>query len=261
MKSYGFIGGGRITQLLLKRLDERNALPQYVIVSDPNSENLFKIQAIAKDKIQITNNNKNSVEADLIFLAVHPPAFGDVASEIKDQLTQEKIIVSLIPVVTIEKMEKVFAGNYKIVRMIPNAPSIIGKGYNPVSFSSNILKNEKEELLSLFRNWGETPEVAEDKLEAYAILTGMGPTYFWFQWLELMQLGKKFGLDEEELSQALHIMLTGASDLLFRSTIKSNKVTDLIPVYPIKDGEGTIKNIFQNKLGELFDKLRAAKKK
>ena len=103
--------------------------------------------------------------------------------------------------------------------------------------------------------------MAEDKLEAYAILTGMGPTYFWFQWLELLRLGKEFGLSEEELSQALLAMLNGAADLLFRSSIKSSEVTDLIPVYPLKDEEKTITNILYEQLSKLFDKLTIAKKK
>ena len=259
MKSFGFIGGGRITHLLLKRLHERNALPQTIIVSDLNSENLSKIQAIANDKIQTTHKNVNATEAEVIFLAVHPPAFSDVANDIKNVLKKESTIVSLIPVITFKKMEKAFAGKYKIVRMIPNAPSIIGKGYNPITFSQNILKDKKEELLSLFNHWGETPEVAEDKLEAYAILTGMGPTYFWFQWLELIQLGKEFGLNEIELAKALPAMLHGATDSLFISGMESEKVTDLIPVYPIKDGEEIITTIFHEKLGGLFKKLTTAK--
>jgi pyrroline-5-carboxylate reductase len=73
--------------------------------------------------------------------------------------------------------------------MIPNAPSLIHKGYNPVVYSDLISTDEKTSLRELFGTWGEAPEVAEAKLEAYAILTAMGPTYFWFQWLKLQELG------------------------------------------------------------------------
>ena len=45
--------------------------------------------------------------------------------------------------------------------------------------------------------------MAEDKLEAYAILTAMGPTYFWFQWQELLQIGLSFGLDALEIETGL----------------------------------------------------------
>ena len=58
--------------------------------------------------------------------------------------------------------------------MIPNAPSKIGKGYNPVVFSPALNNQEKAALLNLFENCGESPEVPEEQLKAYAILTGVG---------------------------------------------------------------------------------------
>jgi len=36
--------------------------------------------------------------------------------------------------------------------------------------------------------------VDECDLEAYAILTGMGPTYFWFRWQTLRDIAGNLGL-------------------------------------------------------------------
>jgi pyrroline-5-carboxylate reductase len=126
-------------------------------------------------------------------------------------------------------------GFNRLVRMIPNAPSLIHQGYNPVAFAPQIAATEKAALLGFFRQWGEAPEVDEKKLETYAILSGMGPTYFWFQWLELGRLGREFGMSEPELSQALPAMLHGAAELLFHSELPVEQVMDLIPVHPLKD--------------------------
>ncbi len=57
-------------------------------------------------------------------------------------------------------------GVTKVVRMIPNAASLIHEGYNPVAFSSAISVAEKAQLQKLFAHWGEAPEVDETKLEA-----------------------------------------------------------------------------------------------
>ncbi len=78
--------------------------------------------------------------------------------------------------------------------MIPNAPSIINEGYNPVAFHPALAGTDKESLLALFKILGDCPEVDEEKLESYAILTAMGPTYLWFQLYELHSLGRQFGL-------------------------------------------------------------------
>ena len=66
----------------------------------------------------------------------------------------------------------------KLVRMIPNATSYICKGYNPVSFYKSILPEEKVYLLDLLKALGKTFEVDEIKLEGYAIISAMLPTYF-----------------------------------------------------------------------------------
>ena len=54
--------------------------------------------------------------------------------------------------------------------MIPNAPTVINKGYNPVAFSQAFDKKEKKDLSDFFKVLGDCPEVVEEKLEAYAIL-------------------------------------------------------------------------------------------
>ncbi|KUK00885.1 MAG: Pyrroline-5-carboxylate reductase, partial [Methanobacteriaceae archaeon 41_258] len=61
-----------------------------------------------------------------------------------------------------------------MARIIPNAPSIINKGHNPITFSNDMTKKEKMKLLEILEPLGEFPEVEEEKLEAYAVITAMG---------------------------------------------------------------------------------------
>lgn len=253
--TFGFIGGGRVTYFLLKALSEKNALPEKVIVSDPNETAQAKVQAISTDRIQTVNDNQLAAQAEIVFLSVHPPVIKDVIEPIKTGIKPTTILISLAPVFKIEKLSALLGGFNRIVRMIPNAPSIIHQGYNPVVFGSGITADEKSWLMKLFSHWGEAPEVAESKLEAYAIVTAMGPTYFWPQWLKLEALGKSFGLDDAELKKGLFAMLTGAVALMYRSDLSPQQVMDLIPVYPMKDHEAQISNLFEAALVPLHQKL------
>jgi pyrroline-5-carboxylate reductase len=38
----------------------------------------------------------------------------------------------------------------------------------------------------------------------------MGPTYFWYQLYELLELGRDFGLSDQELKSGLTAMMAGA---------------------------------------------------
>lgn len=253
--SFGFIGGGRVTYFLLKALKQKNALPKKVIIADPNEAVREKVQEFSPDRIQGVSDNKHAAQADIVFLAVHPPIIKDVIDGIKAAIKKKAIFISLAPVVKIEKLSALLGGFDRLVRMIPNAPSIIHQGYNPVVFGKGIKVDEKSALINLFKHWGEAPEVDEDKLEVYAIVTAMGPTYFWPQWLKLQQLGLEFGMTEAELKAAMPAMLTSAVNILYQSGMTAEEVMDLIPVYPLKEEENTIKDIFHTKLTGLYQKL------
>ena len=95
----------------------------------------------------------------------------------------------------------------------------------------------------------------EQELEAYAIVTAMGPTYFWFQWLKLQELAKQFGIENTELKKAIPAMLHGAVETLFESDLSSQDVLDLIPICPLKENEPAIEEIFDKKLHGLYAKL------
>lgn len=253
-KHIGFIGGGRITRVMLHGFKNAQRLPTKIVVSDINNEVLEKLKR-EFPQIEIHTENKMAMSQNIVFIALHPPVIENVLKENSQYLRPATILISLAPKFTIARLSELLGGFNRIVRMIPNAPSIINQGYNPVIFSPAINDSEKRELMEIFKTLGETPEVKEEKLEAYAILTGMGPTYFWFQFAILMELGRSFGLTDEELRNGVSKMLKGAVELFFDTELNYEEVLDLIPVHPLKEKEPEIKKIFQDTLVPLYKKL------
>lgn len=255
-KSFGFIGGGRVTKILLTGFKRAGKMPSNIIVSDTDNDILNNLKKDFPEIKNIQNGNKKAAAQDIVFIAVHPPAMSEVLSEIKSSLMDTSVVVSLAPKVKINKISKILGDFQKIVRMIPNAPSIINNGYNPVKFSSEINVDEKNELMGLFSVLGVNPEVDEDKLEAYAVLTAMGPTYFWFQFKQLQELGRSFGLKDEELKEGLWNMISGAANTYYDSGLTPEEVMDLIPVKPMGDEEESIKTTYHSKLSSLYQQLK-----
>jgi pyrroline-5-carboxylate reductase len=254
-KSFGFIGGGRVVKILLNALSNKEEMPAQVIVSDTNDEVLAKLKN-QFPQIAISNSNVEPAKCDYVFISLHPPVFVQVLNEIKESIRPESIIVSLAPKISIEKIQSVLTQSENVVRMIPNAPTYINKGYNPFAYSKGISSAERKELEELFSLFGEYPEVDEYNLEAYAITAAMGPTYLWFQLQQLKELGSSFGLSEEELKTTIPAMVKGAIDTMFESGLSIEEVIDLVPVKPLAEDESTIKNIYKTKLETLFAKLK-----
>jgi pyrroline-5-carboxylate reductase len=255
-KSFGFIGGGRIVKILLQALENKDKLPARIIVSDTNEEVLTKLKQ-KFPQVTIAGNNTEPAKCDYVFISLHPPVFINVLNEIKESVRPESVIVSLAPKISIEKIQSILAQSKNVVRMIPNAPSYINKGYNPVAFSKEFSAEQKIELGKIFSVFGEFPEVNEYNLEAYAITAAMGPTYLWFQLEQLKELGASFGLSEDELKATIPAMVKGAIDTMFESGLTIENVIDLVPVKPLAEDEPAIKNIYKTKLETLFAKLKS----
>ena len=251
----GFVGGGRVTALLLRGLKRSGALPARIVVADPNAAGLRKMEAIAPGVIRCTADNREVAAAHVVFLAVHPPVAPQVLAELRDQMAERSILVSPVPTIPMARLTAGLGGFTRLVRMTPNAPSILGQGYNPVVFHPSVGSEDRQRLLGLFGHSGPSPEVEERLLEAYAILTAMGPTCFWFQWLEMQRLAGLFGLEESTAKTAIAAMLHGAVAALFESGSSPAEVLDLIPVHPLKDQEESIRQIISAKLTGVHRKL------
>ena len=255
-KSIGFIGGGRITRIILGGFERKKKWPGKVIVSDANADVLKDLKK-RFPKIEAAGGDiKKPSNSDVVFLALHPPAIMGILGEMKSKLRRDAVVVSLAPKVAISQISAGLDGFFRIVRMIPNAPAVVNKGFNPLAFSAIFSKDEKKKLRTWFKVLGDCPEVAEEKLEAYAILTAMGPTYFWFQLYELEELGKTFGMTPKEAKECLAKMMKGTLKTMTDSGLSPIEVMDLIPVKPLGEEEANIRNIYRTKLQGLYNKLK-----
>jgi pyrroline-5-carboxylate reductase len=168
----------------------------------------------------------------------------------------DAVVISLAPKINMPKLSMKLGHIKNLARLIPNATSYINEGFNPVTFASGFDPSVKKEILSLLEILGHTFEVSEEKLESYAIMSAMLPTYFWFQWRELSDVGSKIGLTDEESKKSIHQTIIASLNLMYKSGLTPAEVIDLIPVRPIGEHEPQITEIYRTKLIGLFEKIR-----
>lgn len=253
-KSMGFIGGGRITKVFLQGFINKNVLPENVKVYEPNADTLSALQKFCP-VIEIAESVVEAADQDIVFLAVHPPAMMETLQNIKNVVSESTVVISVSPKISLEKMAAVLPTK-KLVRIIPNATSFINKGFNPVTFFQDWNEKEKKVLLKLLKKLGKTFETDEAKLEGYAIVSAMLPTYFWFQWQAMEAIAVEIGLTPEEGEKAVKETLKCSASLFYNSSLTQQEVMDLIPIKPIGEHEEEIKNILKTKLIGLFEKIK-----
>ena len=253
-KTLGFIGGGRVTKIILQAFQNKRLKFDSVMVHDANPEMLASLQRTFPS-ILTTDQAAIAAKQEVVFIALHPPVIMEMLEKIREVISEKSIIVSLAPKITIGRIaDKLVA--IRIARLIPNATSYINEGCNPVCFSG-AFGEEKRQVLNLLNLLGDTFEVPEPKLEAYALISAMAPTYFWFQWKTLSELGIKFGMNVTEARETVYHTMMAALNTLFKSKLTFEEVSDLIPVKPIGENEPQIEEIYHGKLTALFDKIKA----
>ncbi len=255
-KTIGFIGGGRVTRIILNGLRRAGQMPDKVVVSDASGEALSALKADLPNVTVAPNDNKSAAANDVVFAALHPPVLKENLGEIASSLKRDAVLISLAPRLTFATLSEGLGGFQRIVRMNPNAPSIVNSGHNPVAFAPVFTPSEKGELKGMFQFLGACPEVPEEQIEAYAVLTAMGPTYLWFQLYELIDLGKSFGLTTEAVESGIANMVRGTVSTMFESGLSPVQVMDLVPMRPLSEEEEGIKNIFRTRLTAMYAKLK-----
>ncbi|HQG57288.1 MAG: NAD(P)-binding domain-containing protein [Bacteroidales bacterium] len=253
-KSIGFIGGGRVTKILLQGFKNKNVKFGKIVVTDTNPEVIANLKKLFPEVEP--SDAKKAAGQDVVFIALHPPVVMDMLELIKNDVKSDAIVISLAPKINLPKLSMKLAHVKNLARLIPNATSYINEGYNPVTFADVFDPSGRKEVFNMLSSLGTIFEVSEEKLESYAIMSAMLPTYFWFQWRELAGIGVQTGLSEEESKKSIYETIIASLDLMYKSGLSASEVIDLIPVKPIGEHEPQIAEIYKTKLIGLFEKIK-----
>lgn len=249
------IGAGRVTRILIDGLVKRKNLPDRIITVDMNEDTLRNLKQLFPMIETKTVIDETVTTADFIFIGLHPPAVVDAIKSIAPSLGEKSTIVSLAPKIKTAMINQLTGGRNPVIRMIPNAPSLVNEGYNPVVFGPTCPDMVRKPFTDLMAPLGQMPEVAEETLEAYAVITAMGPTYLWFQLAELIRLAQTFGLNPNDATEAVLSMAEGAVKTMQKTDLTPAAVMDLIPVKPLADQEEMIQDIYNKNLTGFYGKL------
>lgn len=253
-KSLGFIGGGRAAKILLQAFANKRATFRSIAVYDIGPGALGALKE-AFPYIDAVKSPAEAASGDIVFVALHPPVIAEALTPLKGSFPPGTIGVSLAPKITLGQLAE-FTGVKKWARMIPNAPAYINQGHNPFALSPALDKQEEKMLKDIFGLLGNSFQVKEDLLEAYAIVAAMSPTYFWYQWQCLAELGESFGLSEAACRTALNETIAASARLLFDSSLSYGEARDLIPVRPLQEMEGYVTDFMKEKLSGLYEKIK-----
>ena len=165
MKSIGFIGGGRVTRILLQGFKNAEISFEKIHVYEPNESVLTALKS-DYPQIEVSGNDATpAASSGWVFVALHPPVLAETLQLLKAFIRTDAMVISLAPKITIEKLLGILPGIKNIGRMNPNAGTYMNAGFNPVCFASSASAAAKEEFITIFKKLGFIPIVDEDQLK------------------------------------------------------------------------------------------------
>ena len=149
---FGFIGSGNMGGAIIGGIINSDiASPENVIVSDKNEQALKNINE--EYGVKVTSDNKETADkADVLFLCVKPQFLYGVIDEIKNSVSDNTVIVSIVAGQAIETIEKAFEHNIKLVRVMPNTPALVGEGMAALTPNSNVTKEERDLVVNVINS-------------------------------------------------------------------------------------------------------------
>jgi pyrroline-5-carboxylate reductase len=202
------------------------------------------------------DNREAAAAGDVVFLCVPPNAVKAVVEEVRGVLRPGALLVSLAAAVRTEWIEQSAGEGLKVLRVIPNTPSLIGAGMNPHCLGRHVTEADLPFVDALLELFGATVRVQEDQMEAITALTAVGPTYVLPIMQTLRDAAAKAGLDGETAQRAAAQTVLGAARLVLETGRAPEDLKGMIGTRTLS--EDSARELVLQAYQEALRKLQAA---
>ena len=167
-KKIGFIGSGNMGRAMIGGIISSGLVPASHLIASAKTQ--VTLDTLSEQYgIRTTLDNETvAVESDIIFLAVKPYLYETVIKEIKDSVTDDKIIVAIA------------AG-----QTISNTPAMVQEAMSAITPNEHITEEETKMVVSLFESFGKAEIVPESLMDAVVGVSGSSPAYV-YMFIEAM---------------------------------------------------------------------------
>ena len=151
---------------------------------------------------------------DLVILSVKPQDFNAVAAALKEVLSPEQVILSIMAGISIGRIREAL-GHQRVVRAMPNTPAMLGMGITAYTASPEVEQSQLRRIELLVNATGRSVYLEDEAmLDAVTALSGSGPAYFFYLVKSMIEAGKKMGFDESVSALLVKQTMLGSYHLI-----------------------------------------------
>ncbi len=236
MSRIAIIGGGNIGEALISGLLRAGRQAKDIVVSEKVPA---RARALAEAYSIRISEVADAVEgADFIVVAVKPSDVENATTEIAAALAKldaegseretEQVLVSVAAGVSTGFFESKLAAGAPVVRVMPNAPMLVGAGVSALAKGRFANDEQLSAVAELLESVGTVITVAESQMDTVTAISGSGPAYFFLLVEALVDAGVASGLTRPVATDlVIQTMAGSAAMLLERAESDENRAPGL----------------------------------
>lgn len=224
---FGWIGAGNMARAMMKGIIEGGVVPASDVLASDLSDGA--LEAAAALGVQTLRDNRALAEqCGVVVLAVKPQFYAGVIDEIAPVLPGETLIVTIAPGWTLERLEKQFGGERKIVRCMPNTPAMVGEGMTAMCPNDRVSESERHLVMTLLESFGKCAVVPERLMDAVVAVSGSSPAYVYMFIEALADAGVYEGMPRDLSYQFAAQAVLGSAKMVLETGLHPGALKDMV---------------------------------
>lgn len=211
----GFVGGGSLTESIINAIRGTLLPSGNIFVSDHKRKRCTELNS--RYRVNAMVGVENFIDkVNLLVIAVKPKDAPSAFAEIRNKITLNTIIVSVIAGLKIDIIEKFFPHS-PIIRAMPNVPIRVGEGMTAYTVNKKTTASDKKLVEQFWSSIGRAIELEERFMDAVTGLSGSGPAYAFLMIDALADGGVAAGLSRAASIELAAQTLLGAAKMVLET--------------------------------------------
>ena len=165
-------------------------------------------------------------KANVVILAVKPNIVSKVAQQ-HAGIWEGKLVVSIAAGVSLKNLCQ-WIGHDRVVRVMPNTPSLVGAGASAFCVGSDVTAEDVQAIQSMLDSVGLSVKVDETQMDAVTGLSGSGPAYVCLMIEALADGGVLAGLPRQLAMQLATQTVLGTAKMIAETGRHPGELKDAV---------------------------------
>ncbi|MGE9269136.1 MAG: pyrroline-5-carboxylate reductase [Verrucomicrobiales bacterium] len=229
MSKTGIIGCGKMGRALLVGAIRKGAIAAEDVYAYNRSQGGID-ELLKEEPVKVAESVAELAGAcEVILLCTKPD---DVPSALRTlgevARPQGTLVISVAAGVTLEALEKAAGPGVRVIRSMPNTPSLVGEGASAFCLGSQATAEDAEVARRILGSVGVAVEVKEKLMDAVTGLSGSGPAYV-FTFIEALTDGAvRNGLPRDKALDLAVQTVVGAATMIRETGMHPAVLRDMV---------------------------------